>query len=110
MHAAAQPEFFDFPVIAQKAKRPGILSQYLEAQREHGMIVPLSMATVALGLSRQRVHVLVDQGRLASLMIADKCYIPLIALELFLTEERKSGIRKWPAPGLGALVKSTLAN
>lgn len=106
MDVSAQAEFFDFPVIEEKAKR-GVLRQYLALTREHGALVPLPMVAVAAGVSHQRISVLVDQGRLASVAIGDRRYVPAAALEFYLTEERKSG-RPWPQPTRSALLKSAL--
>lgn len=99
--------FENFPVICEKAKR-GVLGQYLQLTREHGALVPLPMVAVAMGLSKQRVHILVNEDRIASVSIGDRRFVPAVALELFLTEERKVGARSWPAPSLSALVKSAL--
>jgi len=90
MEAVAQPEFFDF--IEQKAKR-GIFRLYLEATRQHGHLATVPMIAAALGLSRQRVAFLIGQGRIASVRIGAHTYVPLTALELFLTEEKSKGGR-----------------
>jgi len=105
MDAIAQPEFFDFPVIAEKAKRRGLFAQYLEATEENGPMVPVPMVASALGVSRQRVHVLLNQGRIASVRLCGRDYIPLASLELFLTEERRVGA-PFHDPSLLAIVKS----
>jgi len=104
MDAFAQPEFFDYPVIESKPKR-GIFRRYLEATREHGHLATVPMIAAALGMSRQRVDFLIGQGRLAALRIGPHNYVPLASLELFLTEERKSG-RSPNDPSLLAIVKS----
>lgn len=105
MDAIAQPEFFDFPTIAQKAKRRGLFAQYLDATQEHGPIVTVPMIASALGISKQRVHFLIRQGRMASLQVCGRYYVPLASLELFLTEERRVGA-PYHDPSLLAIVKS----
>jgi len=105
MDAIAQPEFFDFPVIAQKAPRRGLFAQYLEATQENGPLVPLPMIASALGVTRQRVHFLLRHGRIASVRICGRDYVPLASLELFLTEERRVGAPLHD-PSLLAIVKS----
>lgn len=105
MDAIAQPEFFDFPVIELKARRRGLFSHYLEATREHGPIVTVAMIASALGVSKQRVHFLIRQGRIASLQVCGRYYVPLASLELFLTEERKVGA-PYHDPSLLSILKS----
>lgn len=105
MEAVAQTEFFEYPVIQSKPQR-GIFRRYMEATREHGHLASVPMIAAALGVSRQRVDVLVNQGRIASVRVGPHTYVPLAALELFLTEERVNGRPLQQAASLGALLKS----
>jgi hypothetical protein len=91
-----QTEFFDFPVIAEKTAKRGVFAEYVAATREHGPLLQVPMIAAAMKLSRQRVHVLIDQGRIAAQTIGKHRYVPAAALELFLTEERKNGVRYSP--------------
>jgi len=100
---AVQPEFFDF--IESKAKR-GIFRLYLEATREHGHLATVPMIAAALGLSKQRVAFLISQGRIASVRIGAHSYVPLTALELFLSEERRQGRPFKHDPSMLSLLKT----
>lgn len=99
-----QPEFTDF--IEAKTKKRSIFWEYLEATREHGNVLTVPMIAAALGLSKQRVAFLIDQGRIASVRIGPHNYVPLTALELFLSEERLKGGRPKHDPSLLAILKS----
>jgi len=105
MDAIAQSEFFEFPVIAEKANHKGIFGDYMRATREHGQLATVAMIAAAMGVSKQRAHFLIKEGRLATVTVGDKHYVPLAAFELFLTEERKAG-RKFNDPSLLSLVRS----
>ncbi len=105
MDAIAQAEFFDYPVIEEKAKKRSTFRQYVDALNEHGHLLQIPMVAAALGVSRQRVSFLVTEGRLASLAIGPHSYIPAASLELFLTEERKNG-RPFAQPSALSLLKT----
>jgi hypothetical protein len=87
-----------FPVIAEKTRQLGVLSRYLKASMEHGALVPLPFVAEALKVSKQRVHQLITDGQLAFVEIGDRKFVPAASVELFLTEDRKSGVhvsRRW---------------
>src|ERR1035437_2496248 len=86
-----------FAVIAEKVKPRSFLRQYIDATNQHGALAPISMIAAAIGCSRQRVHVLVNDDKLASVAVAGRKYVPASSLELFLTEERKTGVHRTPA-------------
>jgi len=94
---ADQAEFFDFPVLEERSAPRSVLAQIKKAMDEHGMLFPQYLVVSVLGLSRQRVSKLIEEGKLASVEIDGKNYIPAVALEFFLTEERKAG-RPWDQP------------
>lgn len=97
-----QPELFT--TIEQKIRKRSFLRQFIEASEEHGVLVPRSMIASALEISTQRVHQLVQAGRLAELVIEGRHYVPAASLELFLTEERKTGVHlKVPGWRVGPL-------
>ena len=104
----AQAEMFaEFPVTAEKTSRKGFLWRYLELTMEQGALVPLRYVDDALGVSKQRVHQLVAGGRLPLIQIGDRKFVPAAALELFLTEDRKTGVhlsRRWVFLGEGEAV------
>jgi len=84
-----QPDFF--PHIASKIGKRSALREMIEVFREHGACATPAMVAAAIGVSRQRVHQLVNAGRIATVDVAGHPMIPLAALELFLTEERRNG-------------------
>jgi excisionase family DNA binding protein len=60
--------------------------------RHHGLTT-IWFATIALGVSRQRVHQLINEGRLPVYDILGKRLIPCDALDEFAALERSSGFR-----------------
>lgn len=84
-----------FPVIERKASHVGILWRYLQATAIHGALVPVAFACDALKVSRQRVYQLIDAGQLVAIEINGRKWVPAAAVELLLTEDRKSGVRLW---------------
>jgi len=90
MEAAAQAEFFQFPVMAAAPVR-SIRHQMREAVEKHGPLFPQGFIPLVLDLSRQRVAQLIDNGHLATVSLGGKTWVPMAALDLFLSEERKAG-------------------
>ncbi len=62
------------------------------SQKHEGLTTPW-FAQIALGVSRQRVHQLISEGRLPVYDILGKKLIPCDALEEFAALERSSGFR-----------------
>jgi hypothetical protein len=95
MEATVDQELFpDFPVIEGHAAKRSLVRQLLDATEKHGTLLPQFVVVSALGVSKQRVHELVSAGRLASVEVAGKTWVPAAALELYLVEgPRKSGPR-----------------
>jgi hypothetical protein len=102
---ASQTEFFGFPVIEERTKVKSQLRQYLDAIAVHGPLVPAPMAAAALDLSKQRIYQLMNTGQLATVNVDGNRWVPVAVLELFWTEERKSG-RPCKLPKLSKLVKA----
>jgi len=80
-----------FPVIEEKLTRRSPVRTFLDASAEHGGLVPPSMLVRSLGVSKQRIHQLMDAGRLVTVTVDGKRYVTACSLELFLTEERRNG-------------------
>ena len=101
-----------FPVIARQAAAPStasVLRSYVSESLRHGFLVPIYLAAEALEVSRQRVHQLIDDGQLAAVECGGRKFIPADALDLFLTEERKTGIhvsRRWVMTGSGKKLRN----
>lgn len=102
MEAFVQDEFF--PVVERKRSK---LSNYLAAVREHGPIAPCGMVAAFLDVSRSRVYQLISEGRLAAVTVNGQRYVPVAALELFATEERKVG-RPFKQPSFADLMRGGL--
>jgi hypothetical protein len=96
-----------FPVMAKKGagrSAASVLRAYVNESLRHGFLVPIYLAAEALEVSRQRVHQLIDGGQLPAVWCGDRKFIPADALDLFLTEDRKTGIhvsRRWVITGAG---------
>lgn len=81
-----------FPNLRRFADRQvSRLDQFLDAVDRHGALIPQAMVHGLVDLSKQRVSVLIREGRIASLKIGGRVFVPVAALELFLSEERKDG-------------------
>jgi DNA-binding protein Rv2175c, wHTH domain len=94
-------------LIAERAPRKGFLWRYIEASREHGALLPLPLVGEALQVSKQRVHQLINDGQLAFVPIGTRKFVPAAVLELFMTEDRKTGVhlsRRWIYTGGGVPV------
>jgi hypothetical protein len=88
---ADQAELFPFAQIDDKAGRRSTLRRYIEATMEHGPLVPQTMIAATLGVSKQRVAQFIDQGRLASITIDDRRFVPAASVDVFMTEQRSNG-------------------
>lgn len=96
-----------FPTIAERVKPKGFVRQYIEATAEHGALVTQAQIAATLGVSRQRVSALVSQGRLATVRVGDWIYVPAVALEAYLNDQRKAG-RPEHRPRLSEFLKASL--
>ena len=89
--AIDQAELFPFPTIAAKSRKRSALRVMMDAVAEHGPLVPQAFVHVALDVSRQRAHELITDGRIATLEIGGKNFVPLAALDVFMSDERANG-------------------
>jgi len=87
-----QVELFPFLGSVQKAERSPF-RQWLEATKNHGPLMTSFLAASALGVSRQRVHQFVQEGRLATVDVTGQRMIPAASLDLFMSEERGRGVQ-----------------
>jgi hypothetical protein len=85
-----QYEFFQehFPVIEEK-NGASFISEYIEAHNEHGPLLSQALVAGALKVSRQRVHQLVEKGRIAIIEVGGHRFVPAAVLNLFLTHYRR---------------------
>jgi hypothetical protein len=96
-----QAELFPaFPTIAAKTRKRSALRELADAVEKHGSFIPAAHVHVALDMSRQRAHELLKTGRIATIEVWGKPCVPLAALDIFLSEERKTGRPLKAQPGL----------
>jgi hypothetical protein len=89
MEAVAQAELF--PVLEASEPRRSAYREYMDAYEEHGPLWPQSFVHVALEVSQQRVDQLISEGRIPRIQIRGKWFVPVISVETYKAEERKSG-------------------
>ncbi len=82
-----------FPTIEQKIQKRSFVLEFIEAVLEHGPLVPREMIAEGIGVSRQRVHQLLQSGRMVQMVIGGRHFVTATSLDLFLTEERNCGSR-----------------
>lgn len=87
--AISQAELF--PVVATATRRRSRFAEMLEAIEKHGPLLSQAVVATGLDLSRERIRQLTSAGRLPTVDVHGHKLIPLAALDLFLTEERKNG-------------------
>jgi len=82
-----------FPNIAAHAPKRSKFAQVMGAIEQHGPLLSQVMASYVMGVSRQRVHELVHNGKLASVEVANQLLVPVAAIEFWLAEEEDKGGR-----------------
>jgi hypothetical protein len=89
----------EFPFVASlpKAERKAVrsaldvLSEWREASREHGSLMPSSLAAAVLNVSIERVRQYISEGRLKSIDFHGKHYVTEASLNELASSERKNG-------------------
>jgi hypothetical protein len=89
--AADQAELFPWVEKELASKPRSFVGELRDAQERHGPLIPRSWIQVYLDVSRQRVKVLIDEGKLETLEMRGKQFVPLISIEKWLSGERKAG-------------------
>lgn len=89
MEAVLQDELF--PAIASESQRKSKLREFMEVIDLHGPLIERAHIPVVLDVSRQRVHQLVEEGRIATVKVQGRVFIPMASLDAYLSEERKNG-------------------
>lgn len=80
-----------FPRIEERAGKRSAFRQFLDAVEKHGPLIARGHIPVVLDLSRQRVHELIKGGRIATVEVNGREFVPMAALEVYLSDERKNG-------------------
>ncbi len=73
------------------AKTLDLIKEFSILQREHGALIPSTLVHRLLGISRQRLHELIQNGTLRAVKHHDHWFIPETAVEEFAKLERKAG-------------------
>jgi hypothetical protein len=92
METALNQVEFGFPTIEEKIRERSFVLEFIDAVREHGPLIPREMIAEGIGVSRQRVHQLLQSRRMVELVIGGRHFVTAVSLDLFLTEERKIGV------------------
>ena len=82
-----QGTLFPFASTERRSK----FREMMEAFDRHGYMLPRAHIPVVLDVSRQRVKELIDEGRIATVWVQDREFVPLASLEIYLADERKAG-------------------
>jgi hypothetical protein len=80
---------------------------YLEQSEVQGGLIPQAIVPDVLGLSRQRMYDLIEDGRLKVLQLFGLRFITGPSFEAFVLSERKSG-RPVKNPGNLSLLKTSM--
>jgi hypothetical protein len=80
-----------FPVIEERARPRSALREMMDAIETHGPLLPRGYVRLVCDVSRQRIHELIHEGRIATVKVRGREFVPVAALDNFLSEERKAG-------------------
>jgi hypothetical protein len=89
----------DFPFIEDLPKREkskiaslwDTLKEARAATQEHGSLVPINFAAELLGISRQRMHVLLDEGKVTPVQFHNQRFVSEKSLVAWAKSERQVG-------------------
>jgi len=89
----------DFPFVQELPKREkskvaslwDALKDARAATQQHGTLVPTSFAAQLLGISKQRLHTLMEEGRIESVMFHNKRLVSEKSLVAWAKQEHVSG-------------------
>jgi excisionase family DNA binding protein len=109
MHVA---EVLEMPFMAtvpkrEKSKLVKLWDHFNELKAitaEKGMLIPQHYAAQVLGISRQRVHVLVNDGRIEAVEVGGCRYVTEESVVAYAHSERKAG-RPVEVPTVGTLAR-----
>jgi hypothetical protein len=80
-----------FPNVELYAKKRPVLRQFMDAVEREGPLLPRAMVPYVLDVSRQRIQQLIDEDRIATVMVGEREFVPVAALNAFMADERKGG-------------------
>jgi DNA-binding XRE family transcriptional regulator len=89
------------PTVPRKGSLAHTRAQFhlfRDLSRKHHGLTQVSVAAVAIGVSRQRVYQLIEEGRLPTFDILGKIYLPCDEVEAFAAVERDTCTRYGLAP------------
>jgi len=76
-----------------------VLAEWREATKKHGCLVPSPLAAKILNISRQRLHVYIQDGRLSTIVVEGHIYVIEKSLLDLANTDRKAG-RPFRMPGV----------
>lgn len=83
------------------------LSQWMEASKEGGGLLPQSVLRVVLGVSKSRVSELIDEGRFECRILLGQRFVTCESIAAFILNKRKVG-RPAKHPSALALAKASI--
>lgn len=93
-----EADAIEFPFLADVPKAPSKLQRVLEVSKKlskaidvHGDLVPRDIVAKVVGISRQRVHQLVEEGKITQVDIDGYLFVTQASLVEWVKEERKGG-------------------
>jgi hypothetical protein len=89
--AEEQGELFGLPLSDVKPRSEFAL--WIEAFTKHGWLLTPSLVASFLGVSKQRVHQLLTEDRIASIRVCGHRMVPITAVELYKLEDKSLGGR-----------------
>lgn len=94
-------------VAPKKASKIGRLlerlNEFRKFEAEYGELIPLPVAVGLLGVTKQRVYALIDEGRISSCVFEGHHYVTLDTVFDYAKSERKGG-RPPKSEGIKAIV------
>jgi hypothetical protein len=83
-----------FPLVETVARKRSWLREFMDVVDRQGPLVFRAHVPLILDVTRQRVHQLIEDGTLASVMIRGREYVPVASLEAYFAADRsKYGAR-----------------
>lgn len=88
-----QIEMFDLPPVAAEWEAPSPMERLMHITRTFGPIMTQSLLVKELGLSKQRISQLVNQGRFEIFTIEGEKWVTVRSVEEFRRTEKSLGGR-----------------
>jgi predicted 3-demethylubiquinone-9 3-methyltransferase (glyoxalase superfamily) len=86
-----QAEFQGFPATQRETASESSMQRFLRLSEEHGALVPQAWLQDELGVSKQRIHQFLSEGRFHVYEVGSTCFVLLSEVEAFKAQPRKTG-------------------